>query len=108
MNQQVLHQHTFITWMEWTLKCMILAEDNYWKPRTFHNAKKQDVERFDGDFFPSPHSNKFVLQFPNAPLQEFTLEDLVDSDYGEGDCGDPPSAITMNTENGSVQQLPAA
>eukprot|EP00554_Chaetoceros_debilis_P000057 CAMPEP_0194095190 /NCGR_PEP_ID=MMETSP0149-20130528/56698_1 /TAXON_ID=122233 /ORGANISM="Chaetoceros debilis, Strain MM31A-1" /LENGTH=884 /DNA_ID=CAMNT_0038781127 /DNA_START=311 /DNA_END=2965 /DNA_ORIENTATION=- len=27
------------------------------------------------ELFPSPHSNKFVLQFPNAPLQELMLDD---------------------------------
>jgi hypothetical protein len=54
-----------------------------------------------------------VLQFPNAPLQEFTLEDRVDNDYGEGDgCGD--SAFSddnhdndNDNDNGSGQQVPA-
>jgi hypothetical protein len=35
------------------------------------------------DLFPSPHSNKFVLQFPNAPTQELTLNDSLDLIEGE-------------------------
>lgn len=34
-----------------------------------------DKEDKFGDLFPSPHSNKFVLQFPNAPSKELTLSD---------------------------------
>jgi hypothetical protein len=36
-------------------------------------------EKF-GDLFPSPHSNKFVLQFPDAPTQELTLNTSVEEE----------------------------
>lgn len=35
------------------------------------------------DLFPSPHSNKFVLQFPNAPTQELTLSDSLEMIEGK-------------------------
>jgi hypothetical protein len=33
-----------------------------------------------GDLFPSPHSNKFVLQFPDAPTQDLILNTSVDEE----------------------------
>jgi hypothetical protein len=55
-------------------------------PKIILNAEDEEgVEEKFGDLFPSPHSNKFVLQFPDAPLQELTLDDIVDSPVHDDD-----------------------
>lgn len=45
-------------------------------PKIILHARDEDggVGKF-GDVFSSPHSNKLVLKFPNAPLEELTLDD---------------------------------
>jgi len=50
-------------------------------------SKIEGIEDTFEDLFPSPHSNKFVLQVPNAPTEEVTLCTLVEDEDGDDvDC----------------------
>jgi hypothetical protein len=50
------------------------------------------------DLLPSPHSNKFVLQFPNAPTQELTLSDSLEMIEGKTKLGDRTNDFNRNQE----------
>lgn len=56
-----------------------------------------------GDLFPSPHSNKFVLQIPDAPTQELTLKTSVEDEYGDDDSD--VEAYETNYVDGNFEQV---
>ena len=54
-------------------------------PVIIRNANDEnETEVKFADMFMSPHSNKFVLQFPKAPFQEITLDDTDELGHGHG------------------------